>query len=91
MKRRTRLISLTPGVQAIYAAFPVPEGLDNVWVDITDAAEKVKIPVLVIHGIEDKVIPTDQSRKLHDVLRGRKELKMVDGSGHAVHLDSAKR
>jgi alpha-beta hydrolase superfamily lysophospholipase len=74
-------------VQEIYNAFPIPEGLDNVWVDITGAAEKVKIPVLAIHGLKDRIIPTNQSQKLHGLLHGRKELKMVDGSGHAVHLD----
>jgi len=79
-----------PRVQEIYNAFPIPDGLDNVWVDITVAAEKVSIPVLVIQGTEDKVIPTNQGQKLYDVLRGRKELKMVDGSGHAVHLDLQK-
>jgi alpha-beta hydrolase superfamily lysophospholipase len=77
-------------VQEIYDAFPIPEGLDNVWVDITGAAEKVNIPVLVIQGTEDKIIPTNQSQKLHGLLKGRKELKMVAGSGHAVHLDLQK-
>ena len=77
-------------VQEIYNAFPIPDGLDNVWVDITGAAETVNIPVLVIQGTEDKIIPTNQSQKLHGLLHGRKELKMVDGSGHAVHLDLQK-
>ncbi len=77
-------------VQQIYNTFPFPGGLDNVWVDITGAAEKVNIPILVIHGTEDKIIPTNQSQKLHDLLQGRKKLKMVDGSGHAVHLDLQK-
>ena len=77
-------------VQEIYNAFPIPDGLDNVWVDITGAAEKVNVPVLVIQGTEDKIIPTNQGQKLHDLLQGRKELKMVDGSGHAVHLDLQK-
>jgi alpha-beta hydrolase superfamily lysophospholipase len=77
-------------VQQIYNTFPFPDGLDNVWVDITGAAQKVNIPILVIHGTEDKIIPTNQSQKLHDLLQGRKKLKMVDGSGHAVHLDLQK-
>jgi len=77
-------------VQQIYNTFPFPGGLDNVWVDITGAAEKVNIPILVIQGTEDKIIPTNQSQKLHDLLQGRKKLKMVDGSGHAVHLDLQK-
>jgi alpha-beta hydrolase superfamily lysophospholipase len=76
--------------QEIYNAFPIPEGLDNVWVDITGTAEKVTLPVLVIQGAEDKIIPIDQGRKLYEYLQGRKELILVDGSGHAVHLDRQK-
>jgi len=76
-----------PKVQEIYNTFPVPDGLDNVWVDITLAAQKINIPVLVIHGSEDKIVPINQSQKLYDLLQGHKELKMVEGSGHAIHLD----
>jgi alpha-beta hydrolase superfamily lysophospholipase len=79
-----------PKVQELYNTFPIPDGLDNVWVDITSSAKKISIPVLVIHGSEDKIVPINQSQKLYDLLSGRKELKMVDGSGHAVHLDLQK-
>lgn len=79
-----------PRVQEIYNTFPIPDGLDNVWVDITSSAKKIGIPVLVIHGSEDKIVPINQSQKLYDLLPGRKELKMVDGSGHILHLDLQK-
>lgn len=79
-----------PKVQEIYNTFPIPDSLDNVWIDITSSAKKIGIPVLVIHGSEDKIVPMNQSQKLYDLLPGRKELKMVDGSGHMLHLDLQK-
>ena len=79
-----------PGVQQIYGNFPIPEAMDSVWVDITGAVEKVKIPVLVIHGAEDRVVPVSQSQQLLGLLQGRKELKLLDASAHAIHLDCQK-
>ncbi|MGE5072326.1 MAG: alpha/beta hydrolase, partial [Anaerolineae bacterium] len=79
-----------PRVQEIYNAFPMPEGIDNVWVDITEAVEKVKVPVLVLHGLKDEIVPPSQSERLMALLSGRKELKLLDSSAHALHLDCDK-
>jgi alpha-beta hydrolase superfamily lysophospholipase len=79
-----------PRVQEIYNAFPVPQSIDNVWVDIMEAVEKVKVPVLVVHGAGDKVVSPSQSHRLLGLLPGRKELKLLDASAHALHLDRQK-
>ncbi len=79
-----------PEVQEIYKAVPVPQSLDSVWMDITGAAQKVNIPVLVMQGAEDKILPSNQAQKLFGLLPAHKQIKMVDGSGHAVHLDIEK-
>ena len=77
-------------VQEIYKAVPIPESLDSVWMDITGTVQKVNVPVLVVQGVEDKIIPINQAQKLYDLLPGRKEIKMVEGCGHAIHLDIEK-
>ncbi|MBL7065820.1 MAG: alpha/beta fold hydrolase [Anaerolineae bacterium] len=82
----TRYLS-DPRLRAYFEAVPVPESLDSTWIDITRAARKVKVPMLIIHGAEDTITPLKQSRKLHDAVRGRKRLHIVDEVGHAVHLD----
>ena len=79
-----------PKLIDIYKAIPIPDSLDSVWVDITRGAAKVTLPTLVIHGTRDEIVPVDQSQKLFDLLQGPKELKMVEGSGHALHLDGKK-
>ncbi len=68
----------------------VPESLDSVWVDITRTIQKIEIPVLIIHGAEDRILSPDQSRKLFSLLHSPRDLKLVDGSGHALHLDRKK-
>jgi esterase/lipase len=77
-------------VRERYAAVPVLESLDNLWVDITHSVEKIETPVLVIHGGEDKILSLHQSQRLYSLLNGPKDLKLLDGSGHAMHLDRKK-
>ena len=79
-----------PKVRERYAAVPVLESLDNVWIDITRSVEKIEIPVLIIHGAEDKILSVNQSQRLFSLLNGTKDIKLLDGSGHALHLDRKK-
>jgi lysophospholipase len=79
-----------PKVRERYAAVPVLESLDNVWIDISRSVGKIEIPVLVIHGAEDKILSVNQSQRLYSLLNGLKDLKLLDGSGHAMHLDRKK-
>jgi alpha-beta hydrolase superfamily lysophospholipase len=74
-------------LRASFEAVPVPEGLDSTWIDITRAAQKVKVPVLIIHGAEGTVNPLKQSQKLRDAVQGHKRLHIVEETGHAAHLD----
>jgi len=45
---------------------------------------KVSIPILIIHGREDKAIPLDRSKKLNDLWKGSK-LVIFDKAGHSPH------
>jgi len=67
---------------------PVEESLDCTWSDITQAAKKVNIPLLVIHGKQDQVLPAEQSSRLYEIAQGQKVFKLIEGCGHALHLDS---
>jgi alpha-beta hydrolase superfamily lysophospholipase len=77
-------------LRQIYAAVPIPDSLDSVWMDISGAVQKVSLPVLVIHSRDDEMIPAHESQKIYDLLQGPKELKLIEGSGHALHLDQKK-
>lgn len=43
---------------------------------------KIKVPVLFIHGAEDDFVPTQMSCKMYDARQGEKELLIVPGAGH---------
>lgn len=83
-------IKTNPRFLELLGAVPVPESLDSTWLDITTAVKKIKIPVLILHGAEDKVVPVKQSEKLAALLTGHKRVCVVEGSGHALHLDQRK-
>ena len=60
----------------------------NTGVKISDAApinvvDKIKIPVLFIHGDEDGLVPFEMMEKLFDACTSPKEKFVVSGAGHA--------
>ena len=42
----------------------------------------VRVPVLVIHGTDDEVVPFALGRRLHDLVPGRREFLAIEGGGH---------
>jgi fermentation-respiration switch protein FrsA (DUF1100 family) len=47
-----------------------------------DAIVNVQSPVLVIAGDRDRIVPLDQSRRVHDRVPGPKQLVVVSGADH---------
>lgn len=79
-----------PHLQEILRAVPIPGSLDSVWVDITKAVVKITVPVLILHGTQDKILSVKQSEKLYKLLPGIKQFYQVEESGNALHLDQKK-
>lgn len=48
-----------------------------------DALSYNKVPVLFIHGKEDKFVPTNMSRENYKVCTSKKKLLVVESAGHA--------
>jgi alpha-beta hydrolase superfamily lysophospholipase len=78
-----------PLVRQAFAAAPIPESLNAVWLDITTGLKKVTQPVLVLHGEKDKIIKLKQSQVLLDKLSGHKKLVLIPEAGHALQIDQA--
>ena len=51
--------------------------------DVRDKVPKIKIPVLQLHGAEDRIIPYTAAEWLHDHLPDS-QLKVFDNDGHAL-------
>jgi pimeloyl-ACP methyl ester carboxylesterase len=54
-----------------------------------EAARAVRVPVLLIHGAEDRDTPPDQGRRVFEALGGPKRLVLVPGAGHNETLRGA--
>ena len=57
-------------------------GLVTQKFDVLDKVQRVKMPVLIVHGAEDSLVPPDMARRLYEAARGPKRLLMVEGVGH---------
>jgi uncharacterized protein len=49
------------------------------------------VPLLVLHGDRDDIVPLDQGRELFDAAPGPKQLRVFPGAGHNDVLDRAGR
>ena len=52
------------------------------------AAKRIRVPVLLIHGAEDRDTAPAHSKRVHDALAGPKRLILVDGAAHNQSLSS---
>ena len=46
------------------------------------AASRIRVPVLVIHGADDRETPAEHSKRVYPALAGPKTLRIVEGGGH---------
>ena len=75
----------------IEKAFALAEERARFDVDVVsplEAATRIQVPVLMIHGANDLETPADHSRRIFEALAGPKELVIVPGVGHNRSLTS---
>jgi pimeloyl-ACP methyl ester carboxylesterase len=64
-----------------YRIFPI-ELIVNQRFDSIDKVGQLQVPVLYIHGTDDKLVPYDMSRDLYKRTASAKQLKFIPGGGH---------
>ncbi len=69
---------------------PFPGVWNGFVVDIRDELGRVQAPTLVIHGAQDQMEPVAGAHVLYETLTCEKELRIIEGSGHLLHLDYRK-
>ncbi|MBO5068830.1 MAG: alpha/beta hydrolase [Roseburia sp.] len=52
-----------------------------------EAVKKTDLPVLIIHGEEDDMVPVEMAYELYDAAGREKELLIIPGAGHAQAMD----
>jgi 3-oxoadipate enol-lactonase len=54
--------------------------------DSTPLLEQISVPVLVIHGLEDQLLPYADAEAMHQRLKDSR-LKLVPGAGHLLNME----
>ena len=57
-------------------------GLVTQRLDLLDKLQRLDLPVLIVHGAEDDLVPPEMAKRLYEAARGPKRLLMVEGMGH---------
>lgn len=52
--------------------------------DLVDKLQRLDLPVLIVHGAQDSVVPPGMAQRLYEAVRGpRRQLLLVEGAGHS--------
>lgn len=62
-------------------------GYDLKAASALEAVKKTTLPVLIIHGDQDDMVPVDMAYELYEAAAGEKELLIIPGAGHAQAMD----
>jgi fermentation-respiration switch protein FrsA (DUF1100 family) len=57
-------------------------GLVTQRLDLLEKLQRLDLPVLIVHGAEDDLVPPEMAKRLYEAARGPKRLLMVEGMGH---------
>lgn len=58
-------------------------GLVTQRLDLLDKLRRLDVPVLIVHGTQDTVVPPRMAELLYESVRGPRRLLMVEGAGHS--------
>lgn len=64
-------------------------GLLSQRMDLLDKLRRLDLPVLIVHGANDTVVPPAMAQRLYDSARGPKRLLIVEGAAHSWVLRRA--
>ncbi len=73
--------SLAEVGQYHYPMFPIRWFIKDKFNSIKKA-EKIKVPVFILHGDADRIIPPKFSKKLYEAFSEPKKIKMIENRGH---------
>ena len=71
-----------PAIAAEKMPYLLPGLLMRYRLNTLKRAGQIKIPVLILHGTDDELIPCAHSRKIYDALPAPKKLILIKGGGH---------
>ena len=82
LRRAEMHIPAWPFEPLYYAVVRLRSGFDPRSIDVERAARRVSVPVLLLHGTEDRDIPFEHSQRIAAALAGPHDFVPIPGSGH---------
>lgn len=76
------LLDVTSVIAKIRAGYTIQEA------SVVDQVRKNKLPLLLIHGDADDLVPTPMASEIYDAAEGDNELWIVPGAGHTTAYDN---
>jgi len=54
--------------------------------DATQSLERIEVPVLILHGADDQLIPVAEAESMHSAIKGSR-LKVLPEAGHLLNME----
>ncbi len=71
-----------PDVAAEKMPYLLPRLLISYQLNTLKIAPDLKVPVLILHGTNDEVIPSSHGQKIYDAVKAPRKLVLIKGAGH---------
>lgn len=73
-----------------------PTRMHGAWAEVSPRlhADGIRVPLLIVHGDEDRIVPISHGEKMRDLLEDKHkdvEWLVFDAEGHGVHIDNDRR
>ena len=62
----------------------IRSGFDLDETSALEAVSKTKIPILIIHGDDDRYVPCEMGNRIYDACKSEKEIVIIHGAPHAA-------
>jgi len=77
----TPFVSIREMAKTVFPLLPLGPLLQTRY-DIVEKIGKIKVPLLVLHGDRDEVVPYEQGKKVFAAAPGPKDFYTIKGAGH---------
>ncbi len=81
-----RTMHISPKIASPFVSFAAKllGGFDINQTSAVQAVKNAKVPILIVHGDEDRLVPVKMAYKIYEACNNKKQLLIVKGAGHGL-------
>ncbi len=81
-----RTMGISPKIASPFVTFAAKllGGFDIHKTSAVEAVKNAKVPVLIVHGDDDRLVPVEMAYKIFEACNNKKQLLIVKGAGHGL-------